>query len=88
MFDERTMLEYHLRYNHFPALPLPMVDTVLEAIALARLGEMAATVTLPDGLLYQGKYSEVDVLTLLQSVHLDPDDYEDVPYVNEEEEEV
>lgn len=78
MFSRSTMLEHHLRYNHFPPVPtgvLPFAEAALEMAADERWddvvtmphgedGEGTATLTRPDG-------REVTVRELIEELHLD-----------------
>jgi hypothetical protein len=46
---------WHLQGNHYPPIPLIMVEVCVEAIELARLGNYTAEIKLPTS---QGKYGE------------------------------
>jgi hypothetical protein len=48
-------IAWHLQGNHYPPIPLVMVETCVEAIQLARLGYYTAEVKLPQ---VQGKDGE------------------------------
>lgn len=70
---------WHLRGNHYPPLPLIMVEPCVEAIELARLGYYTAEVKLPiheskDGEPFQITWHGQDtapVSAIVESHHLD-----------------
>lgn len=53
--DIDTALSWHLRSNHFPAVPLSMLEPCKEAIANAEDGDYDAEVELPEGVSYKGR---------------------------------
>jgi hypothetical protein len=70
---------WHLRGNHYPPLPLIMVEPCVEAIELARLGYYTAEVKLPiheskDGEPFQITWNGQDtapVFAIVEAHHLD-----------------
>lgn len=65
-------LEYHLRSNHYPPLPLEFVTPAMEAIDLANDGQWERTVTIPDvGIEVRGFGLTVPVWKLVEVMHLD-----------------
>ena len=70
---------WHLRGNHYPPLPLIMVEPCVEAIELARLGYYPAEVKLPiheskDGEPFQITWNGQDtapVFAIVEAHHLD-----------------
>jgi hypothetical protein len=52
--DLNTLLEWHLRYNHYPPVPLAMMEPCHEAMDAILADEPDAQVALPDGVLYKG----------------------------------
>lgn len=50
-------LEYHLRGNHYPPLPLSLVPCCKEAINNANADEWDKHVQLPDGISWRGQTS-------------------------------
>lgn len=52
--DFRRAVGWHLQHNHYPPVPATMVDTCLEAIALAADGEWDEEYILPPGITYKG----------------------------------
>lgn len=56
----RDQLAWHLQGNHYPPVPLEMVDPSIDSIELASAGHWNAEVLLPDGISYKGnKYAPV-----------------------------
>lgn len=70
---------WHLQGNHYPPIPLVMVEVCVEAIGLARLGYYTAEVKLPlgeskDGVPFQITWNGQDtapVSAIVESHHLD-----------------
>ena len=55
MIELRQALAWHLQSNHYPAIPLNMVDPCVVAIQLVTEGEHDTNVSLPDGILWRGQ---------------------------------
>lgn len=65
-------LDYHLRANHYPPLPLEFVAPAMEAIELANSGQWEDAITLPDvGMEVRGFGLTVPVWKLVEAMHLD-----------------
>lgn len=47
-------LAWHLRSNHFPPIPLSMVQPCMEAIQAALEGDWMRLISLPEGVGYKG----------------------------------
>lgn len=70
---------WHLQGNHYPPIPLVMVEVCVEAIGLARLGYYTAEVKLPlgeskDGVPFQITWHGQDtapVSAIVEAHHLD-----------------
>ena len=70
---------WHLQGNHYPPIPLVMVEVCVEAIGLARLGYYTAEVKLPlgeskDGVPFQITWHGQDtapVAAIVEAHHLD-----------------
>ena len=77
MLGERTMLEYHLKYNHFPPHSDEMIDTAMAALEIARSGDLDAEIELPDGIEHRRYGTRVPVTILLDSLHIDRSHYMD-----------
>jgi hypothetical protein len=52
--DLRTGLEMHLRTNHYPPIPIEMIEVCIEAIDLMNEGLPNSQVDLPLGTSYRG----------------------------------
>ena len=52
--DIWKLVAFHLQNNHYPPIPLNMVDTCLRAIEYANEGDFNTIITLPEGTLYKG----------------------------------
>jgi hypothetical protein len=53
----RTAISWHLQSNHFPPVPLSMVDPCLAAIAAWNEGTDDDLIELPDGITWRGETS-------------------------------
>ena len=69
-FDIRTQLSLHLTHNHYPPLPLEVLDVCLEAIDKANEGQWDDRVMLPEGMYYRGDTS-APVWSVIEAHHLD-----------------
>jgi hypothetical protein len=67
--DEWRYIAYHLQNNHYPPVPLNMVDTCLEAIERAGNGEWDSLITLPEKTSYKGE-PHASVQVIVDSHHL------------------
>jgi len=67
--DTWKLVAYHLQNNHYPPIPLNMVDTCLRAIEYANEGDFNTIITLPEGTLYKGA-NTANVETIVESHHL------------------
>ena len=54
MLEIDDALAWHLRSNHFPPIPLSMIEPCKEAIRNALEGEWLKLVRLPEGVGYKG----------------------------------
>lgn len=66
----RQAISWHLSGNHYPPVPLEMVQVCLDAIALANNGEYDAEVTLPEKTLWRG-HGSAPVSAIVDGFHLD-----------------
>ena len=72
-------IAWHLQGNHYPPIPLVMVEACVEAVELARLGYYTAEVKLPevqgkDGSPFQVTWNGQDtapVSAIIEAHHLD-----------------
>ncbi len=49
MFSRRTMLEHHLRYNHYPPISVSFADVAEQAIDACEFGDDERKITMPNG---------------------------------------
>lgn len=63
-------LEYHLQYNHFPSVPVAMVNPCVEAIEAINEEEPDRMVDLPEGVLWRGM-DEAPAWAIAEAHHLD-----------------
>lgn len=68
--DLDTALRWHLESNHFPPLPVELVETAKRAITLANDDQWDELVELPAGITYRGETSVV-VWAAVESMHLE-----------------
>ena len=64
-------LAWHLRSNHFPPIPLSMIEPCKEAIQNALAGEWTKLVSLPEGVGYKG-LTVAPTDAIIEQHHLDP----------------
>jgi hypothetical protein len=69
--DADTALRWHLQHNHYPPVPLAMLETCKTAIRLAREGTSKARVQLPAGITWRGNH-EAPVWAIIEDHHLEP----------------
>jgi hypothetical protein len=55
VLDLETQLGYHLQGNHYPPVPLSMVQPCIEAIDAAYDEDYNREIEMPEGVLYKGK---------------------------------
>lgn len=65
----RTALSWHLQHNHYPPVPLSMLDTCEQAIAHAELDQWNVNVELPPGVTYKGS-TVAPVWAVVEQHHL------------------
>lgn len=63
-------LEWHLRCNHYPPVPISFVPVCIKAIEHANKGEWNALVKLPQGCSYRGA-SQAPVDAIVEQHHLE-----------------
>ena len=69
MLDLRTALSWHLRHNHYPAVPYTMIDPCIAAIDAANEGDFYAEIDLPAGVTYKG-HEYAPAQAIIQQHHL------------------
>jgi len=65
-----TALIWHLRSNHYPPVPLSMLEPCKLAIQLANAGDWDAMIDLPEGVTFRGS-TQAPVSNMIESHHLD-----------------
>ncbi len=55
VLDLETQLGYHLQGNHYPPVPLSMVQPCIEAIDAAYDEDYNREIEMPEGITYKGK---------------------------------
>ncbi len=66
----RDQLVWHLRANHYPPVPVEMVEPCIMALNLASNDEWDARVQLPEGITYRGEGS-APASVIIEQHHLD-----------------
>jgi hypothetical protein len=70
MLDIDSALEWHLRANHFPPIPVSMVQPCKDAIQAALEGDWMRLISLPEGVGYKG-LTVAPADAIIQQHHLD-----------------
>jgi hypothetical protein len=70
MLDIDDALAWHLRSNHFPPIPLSMIEPCKEAIQNALEGNWMKLVSLPEGVGYKG-LTAAPTHAIIEQHHLD-----------------
>ena len=61
----------HLRGNHYPPVPLSMVQPCIEAIQLCNSGDSGELVDLPEPITWRGE-AQAPAYAIVESHHLEP----------------
>jgi len=69
--DLEVAIGYHLQGNHYPPVPLSMVEPCMDAIEAAWNEDWNLEISMPDGVLYKGKTS-APAWAIIEQHHLDP----------------
>jgi hypothetical protein len=64
-------LAWHLRGNHYPPIPLSMVEPCKEAIQAGLEGDWFRMIEMPEGVLYRGS-NFAPANAIIEQHHLDP----------------
>jgi len=62
---------WHLRSNHYPPVPMSMVNPCLRAVKYGNTGKWDKRVRLPEGVLYKGKYKTAPARDIIEAHYLD-----------------
>lgn len=66
----KDAIAMHLRGNHYPPVPLSMVEPCIEAIDACNEDDSGRLITLPEGVLWRGETS-APAYAIAESHHLD-----------------
>lgn len=70
VLDLETQLKYHLQGNHYPPVPLSMVQPCIEAIDAAYEEDYDREITMPEGILYKNN-NVAPAWAVIEQHHLD-----------------
>ena len=85
VIDIRQSIAIQLRSNHYPPVPLTMVEPCIEAIYAVSEGDTHKSIQLPEGISWRG-YPTAPAYAIVEGHHLgawcsyDDTDYEDIAY--------
>jgi hypothetical protein len=71
VIDIRQSIGYHLRGNHYPPVPLTMVEPCIEAIYAVDDGDTHKSIQLPKGIFWKG-YPTAPAYAIVEAHHLEP----------------
>lgn len=69
--DIRQSIAIQLRSNHYPPVPLSMVEPCIEAIYAVEEGDTHKSIQLPKGVTWRG-YPTAPAYTIVEAHHLEP----------------
>jgi len=70
VLDLETQLAYHLQGNHYPPVPLSMVQPCIEAIDAAYDEDYDREIAMPEGVSYKGS-NVAPAWAIIEQHHLD-----------------
>jgi hypothetical protein len=70
VLDLETQLAYHLQGNHYPPVPLSMVQPCIDAIDAYYENDAMRQIAMPDGVFYKGM-SHAPAYAIIEQHHLD-----------------
>ena len=71
VIDIRQSISIQLRSNHYPPVPLSMVEPCIEAIYAVSDGDTHKSIQLPEGVTWRG-YPTAPAYTIVEAHHLEP----------------
>jgi len=71
VIDIRTSIAIQLRGNHYPPVPLSMVEPCIEAIYACSDEDYDKQITLPEGVTWKGK-TTAPAWAIVEGHHLEP----------------
>lgn len=69
--DIRQSIAIQLRSNHYPPVPLSMVEPCIEAIYAVQEGDTHKSIDLPEGVTWRG-YPTAPAYAIVEGHHLEP----------------
>jgi hypothetical protein len=69
--ERRVALEWHLRYNHYPPVPLAMVEVAEAAIEAGNDEDYDRMVSLPEGVTTRDGSASIRAGDVVEMFHLD-----------------
>jgi len=70
VLDLETQIAYHLQGNHYPPVPLSMVQPCIEAIDAYYDNDAMRFIAMPEGVFYKGK-TTAPAWAIIEQHHLD-----------------
>ena len=70
VLDLETQIAYHLQGNHYPPVPLSMVQPCIEAIDAYYDNDAMRFIAMPEGVFYKGM-SHAPAYAIIEQHHLD-----------------
>jgi hypothetical protein len=70
VLDLETQIAYHLQGNHYPPVPLSMVQPCIDAIDAMYAEENDTPIALPEGVFYKGR-TTAPAWAIVEQHHLD-----------------
>ena len=70
--DLEVAIGYHLQGNHYPPVPLSMVEPCIDAIYAAWNQDYNLMIELPQGVTYRGGATSAPAYAIIENHHLDP----------------
>jgi hypothetical protein len=71
VIDIRQSIAIQLRSNHYPPVPLSMVEPCIEAIYAVSEGDTHKSIQLPEGITWR-EYPTAPAYAIVESHHLEP----------------
>ena len=69
--DLETAIGYHLQGNHYPPVPLSMVEPCIQAINAYWEDDYNKMIELPEGVTYRGGATSAPAYAIIENHHLD-----------------
>jgi len=82
--ENDVALQHHLQHNHYPPVPLSMIEPCKQAIDLANEGKWEILVPMPKGISYKGR-NVAPVHAIIDNHHLEFFLMNEEPYIEFEQ---